>query len=43
MPTFFLQGKYIGQAEADLQLILVVMSKYDSRLKLFFLVGAQGQ
>ena len=39
---FFLQEKHVGQAEPDLQFILVVMSKYDSCLKLLFLVGAHG-
>ena len=42
IPPFSLQGKYEGQARPDLKFILEVMSKYDSRLTLLFLVGAEG-
>ena len=42
IPPFFLQGKHVDQAGPDLQLILVVASKYDSRLTLLLLVGAEG-
>ena len=40
IPQFFLQGKHVDRAGPDF--ILVVMSKYDSRLTLLFLVGAEG-
>ena len=42
IPPFFKQERHVGQAGPDLQLILVLMSKYDSRLTLLFLVGAEG-
>ena len=42
IPPFFLQGKHVGQVGPDLQFILVVMSKYNSRLTFLFLVGAEG-
>ena len=42
IPPLFLQGKHVGRAGPDLEFILEVMTKYDSRLTLLFLVGAEG-
>ena len=38
----FYTRKHVGEAGPDLQFVLVVMSKYDSRLTFLFLVGAEG-
>ena len=38
----FYKQKHVRQAGPNLQFILVVISKYDSRLTFLFLVGAEG-